>query len=323
MMGRCIDRAFVAGAFVAAVWAIPACGLIIGDRATLVVPDEASSGSPDARGEPSSEAGPGTDGAPAPTAIESSHLQLWLSADVGVECNGGRVVLWADRAPHHRDAAARFGQLPPQCGVHHLNQVDVPYFSAPKTAQPPNIIDETLDVDLSFLAGSYYTIFVVERRWTDYPDGSNHSNFVLGTTATDETKIAACGSVDNFALQLGYTYYNGWPSFVLDQGCNGLGAQVDHVPSPPPAQATIDSARLRLTDHAAWQNGALVQTRGNGQALYYASGGAIGRALVAQVSSGTDGRFQGDVAEIVAYDTALSDDERATLEGYLHTRWSL
>jgi hypothetical protein len=81
-----------------------------------------------------------------------SRLQLWLTADVGIMCASGRVTRWADQSGHGRDATLQMGQLGPLCQVtpqvHTANGWSLPYFSAPVSSTAPNIVDETLDVDL-------------------------------------------------------------------------------------------------------------------------------------------------------------------------------
>jgi hypothetical protein len=57
--------------------------------------------------------------------------------------------------------------------------------------------------------------------------------------------------------------------------------------------------------------------------LSTASDGAIGRALVQTTILGVDPRFRGDIAEVIVYDTALSDSDRAAVDTYLTNRWQV
>jgi hypothetical protein len=54
-----------------------------------------------------------------------------------------------------------------------------------------------------------------------------------------------------------------------------------------------------------------------------AAGGAIGRAVLQTTASPYDQRFNGDIAQVIVYDTALADADRSALEQYLARRWSI
>jgi hypothetical protein len=300
--------------------------------------NDSSGSTPDAAGDGGDAA---SRDASSPSTVAPDHLRLWLNASVGVACEDAsdasgtsRVTRWIDQSGRGDDATLARGQLGPQCHVapmaHAVHGVDLPYFSAPQTG---NVVDETLDVDLSFLAGSDYSIFVVERRWADYPDGAVlRGEFFLGTTVRPEEEgyAAACPTptsmigVVNEALQLGYTYYQGSPTIVFDQACNGLARPVASVPDPPPSMLreetfVLDSTRGR----ALWIQGFPVAAAPNTVPLAYAGGGAIGRALIATIAIGAEPRYRGDIAEVVVYDAALESAERGAVEAYLMAHWGI
>jgi hypothetical protein len=261
-----------------------------------------------------------SDGAPPPLLVAPTHLRLWLTADRGVTCTSGRVVKWADQSGAKDDATLRQNQLGPQCQLspdpHSINGTDVPYFSAPTSGSNPNVIDETLDVDLGFLAGGYYSLFVVERRTADYDAGTGAGQEVfLGTTVADETN-PTCQA--NTALAFGYVYYYGPVQLDLEQNCNGTSASVHGV---PPIAIKQDTAVFGPWGHGVWVNGNLLVVNSSTAALSLATKGAIGRGIAATTTGGTDWRFRGDIAEVLVYDTALGDVDRLSVEAYLKNHW--
>jgi hypothetical protein len=282
-----------------------------------------------------SDAGDASDAPPegsvSPLTVSPSHLKLWLNAAVGVQCASGRVNTWTDQSGNGNDATLLLRQLGPQCqvagGAHAANGVDLPYFSAPSSATP-NVVDETLDVNLDYLQNSSYTIFAVERRWADYALGSSNNEDIIGATwpSSIESANPSCSSgvPDNQDVFLGYIFYNGVPQIVLDQSCNNIIGNVDPVGSVPPAFLSVDTAKFDITQgHEIRMNGVLLVSDRDLNPPQSAQGGAIGRGLVKTTSTGLDPRFRGDIAEIVVYDAALSVSDRRAVEGYLRAHWQI
>jgi hypothetical protein len=283
----------------------------------------------------------GPDVLPGPSAIDPGHLRLWLTADRGMGCTavpstdggvGRRVTYWADQSGHSDDAFLMLGELGPRCevdgGAHAANGVQLPYFSAPQTG---NVIDETLDVDLSFLTSPAYTVFAVERRWADYSLNSpQYQESILGTSeppAVEAQNPQTCATVTpDQIFSLAYRYGDSALDLEFDQWCgvNIIYSGVSAVPSSPPAPLALDMVRLDPTSgHELWVDGDKVGTNTMTDPIVYASGGAIGRAFIVTTVSGQDMRFRGDIAEILAYDTALSDVDRVKVEAYLRGHWGL
>ena len=104
---------------------------------------------------------------------------LWLRVDLGLECEPyidghERVTAWRNQSGNARDAIARTGKPGPLCGAdgYAFNGVVDPLFAG----ENPDFASLILDVDLSSLVGSDYTIFVVERR-----RGTKYENYIVGT----------------------------------------------------------------------------------------------------------------------------------------------
>jgi hypothetical protein len=285
-------------------------------------------GAPDSSATPSDAA---TDAPTSPLSVAADHLGLWLTARQGVECSSGRVSTWHDQGPHHRDAAPKLGQLPPHCnvpgGAHAFSGIELPFFSAPNVADSgPNVIDETLDVDLSFLVGHEYTFFTVERRWAD--DATKDEELIFGTTippAQEQAILPCAAGPANVALFFGYTYYQpGAVLITLDQLCTELVGTDQFLASPPPAPLSEHTGRFDLSQgHAVWANGVPFAVNSDRSPLTSAVAGAIGRALYQTTIHNSDPRYRGDIAEVIVYDAALGDADRTAIEAYLRAQWKL
>jgi hypothetical protein len=254
-----------------------------------------------------------------PQSIEPDYLRLWLRADRGITCTAGRVAMWEDQSGRANNAWPQYGQLGPQCDLpnHVYNGVALPYFSAPKTQ---NIYDETLDVDLNCLVNVEYTLFVVERRWADYPDRSTSAEYTVGTTVQGASLANLDGGCAPGAFQFGYVYDGVGPQLVLDQGCSRAARMVTRVPSSGPADLTEETgAYSGAWGHGVWIAGSPVAFVNDQTELMTAYGGAVGRGIV--LDSTWDTRFRGDIAEIVIYDTSLSSAEMSQVETYLALHW--
>jgi hypothetical protein len=265
----------------------------------------------------------GADAGLALPTVAPSHLQVWLTADRGLRCTSDEVTAWLDQSGRGRDAT-RGTHKGPQCPqtLHALHGVNLPYFSSPGSSPPFN--DETLDLDLAFLANTDYTIFVVERRWADRTAASGGNEELIGTDAP--AGASGCPS-SGFQISLGYGFYDGYPALGYESLCyqpfTGTRGQAPATPAQPPAPATYDMLRLQQSAAASptvWQNGSKINggAASGGPATEFA-GGSIGRAF----STASENRFQGDIAEVVAFDTALSDDEAQQMGAYFKQHWGL
>lgn len=270
-------------------------------------------------------------GAPSqcPDAVRPLNLQLWLRADTGVQCTNGRVAQWADQSTYGRHAVpapARDGAgkaLAPQCGVDTLNGRPVLTFTAPPVApvtdgRPRYFGDETLSVDLAFLGQSDITVFAVEKRST-----ARAAQGILSLSGW--TSGLYCKDVDNRYFELGYLYDYQYDArlFGERQGCVKTSALIRPFDAAAPAQLsvfTFDDA----VGKEVFING-VSHVKGNGSdadkagIVGFPKNGVIGRGTDA---SG-DSRYTGVIAELIAFNAALTPAERTSVEAYLKRRWGL
>lgn len=266
-----------------------------------------------------------TDDAQAPL---SPRLRLWLTADVGLTCASQRVTRWADQSGHGDDAVVSQQQLGPACSIGHAAAgVDLPYFGDLPDAGMGGSIDGTLDVDLSFLANSDYTLFVVERRWADPPAGvAGRYESLIGTTLPPQAGAGCWNtSTPDQMVSFGYVFNGGTLDFSLDHHCDQIDVPLAWTPASPRAPLQIDTALFdAFHGGEVFQNGTAIASNATQKAASYAGGGGIGRVATESTDAGQlDGRFQGDIAEVLAYDKALDDAERGAVTAYLQRHWQL
>ena len=218
-------------------------------------------------------------------------LRVWLRADLGVQTDAaGNVSEWSDQSGSSNNATYNglnpFGELPPR-----LNP------SNPGIAGLPSIRFENqnaLEIDLSWLAGSDYTIFVVNGR-----DRFGLANFY----------IAGDSLLTDSNLVLGYEQEG---LLRLAHFINDLDAQVNPYMGQP--VWAMDTFRFDQDNgRDIFQDGKNVASDQSQTPLASNTGSTLGHFR----AFGTAYWFRGDLAEVVIYDRALSPFERLRIEAEL------
>lgn len=218
-------------------------------------------------------------------------LMVWLRADTGISAiAGGPVFSWADQSGEGNDALFNpvntHFELPPIL-------VD----SNPGAAGQSTVrFDNTnaLELNLEFLAGSDYTIFVVNGR-----DRFGLANFY----------IAGATAAPNRNLTLGYEQIG-----LLRQAhfANDLDAFVTNYDGSP-IWALDTFSFDQNVGRNLYQDGVLLASDDNLIPLIDNVGTTLGHFR----AFGPLFWFQGDLAEIVIYDRALTEIERRLVEAEL------
>ncbi|MFN2315371.1 MAG: hypothetical protein ABR551_02795 [Gemmatimonadales bacterium] len=219
----------------------------------------------------------------------SAGLRVWLQAGEGITAlNGGPVQQWADQSGNANHAVwtgGGMGELPPLYVASH-----------PAVRGQPTVRFDgasALEIDLTWLAGSDYTIIVVNGR-----DRAGLANFYI---AGDQVGI-------DRNLVLGYERTD-----LLRQAhfANDLDAVVEDY-----SGTEIWSLDTFLFAQAAgrtlYHNGASVATDNNVSPLLSNSGSTLGHFRAIPIYW-----FEGDLAEVIVYDRALSSSERLLVEAHL------
>jgi alpha-tubulin suppressor-like RCC1 family protein len=216
--------------------------------------------------------------------IPTSGLKLWLNAEAGLTRDvNSSISLWGDQSASGNSA------------VQAILSNEPTYVSAIVNGKPVvrfNGLSAFMDGTLSL--GSQVSMFVVASSG---PNGgykriiTNEFNFFMGT-----------GSDGLFA-----TFYGNGSAW------GGTGA-VSHGVGLTTGQFNILESVNNGTD-SAYVNGLLADSRTNAMSAF-SDGYELGRYPAGQY-------WDGDVAEILLYDRALSDSEKATVENYLNRRYNV
>ena len=271
-----------------------------------------------------------------PSQQNPAHLQLWLRSDLGVDCTGNRVSTWHDQSGHGRDAhRASYPDggvaLAPHCGGATLNSRPVISFTAPSGVSAP-YVDEVFNVDLSFVAGSDYTVLVVHRPL--YPISDNLGTGLLGAVQSKPLIISICKSnapaVNDGMFDLALVHgddagtvalqYDGFPHCVPYQSTEYA-----------PTAATIDVFEFsKLTGHTIIADGVTLfsgTAEGDDTLAVSADAGVLSPGVLGRDSDDglidhADTRYAGDIAEVIVYDAPLNS-ELGALSQYFKATWNL
>ncbi|MBS2031438.1 MAG: hypothetical protein JST54_26290 [Deltaproteobacteria bacterium] len=171
---------------------------------------------------------------------------------------------------------------------------------------------QDLDVDLSFLTNSDYTIVALVSRYGDtWLSNNQEGNYFIG---------AGVLTSQNNSLPYG-ALHAGWytdTDFRFSEFGNDADANV------PPNPVGSWQAQL-VTCRFSKQNGRTIYLDGNLAAfvsdttpLNAADQGAVGRGFLNDHASN---QFSGGIAELLVYSEALGDVDRAAVESFLRTKW--
>ena len=227
--------------------------------------------------------------------------QLWLdgadattlfkdgAGTIPVAVNGDTVALWKDKSGNNRDASQPTGAQQPLYNLVSNNGQSAVRFDG---------ADDLLNVDLSFLVGNQYTFFVVEGKRS-----TQNNNYFLGT-GTGAT---------NEGLHVGY---RGDTDYTLAQYANDL----EYVNGSLQLTSTqVFRTWLNMLDgagHTIFLNGTPVSSNGNTSPFLTANFGTVGRGF----TGGT--QYNGDIAEVIFFNSALTPSARQAVETYLFAKWN-
>lgn len=270
-----------------------------------------------------------TDTAPAcgvgcPANVEPTSLVLWISADVGVSCDQSsppRVTEWKDRRAGSTVTLTHVPQkFGPRCDGATLNGTSLPFFDRTTS----DIDNGVLQVDLTPLNDSDYTVFVVERRRT------GDARFILGTDVPSPLTVPgvcvdenAMNPNSHAAYQFGYqsaaVFEAGSYSFdPTSFDCNEASAPVSAFSTP---QAALEVDFLSQGDTHSLTIGSTTNASDDVDPMGDLMQGYLGRAF--NLPSTSDSRYLGEVAEVVIYNAALNSSDVTAVSNYLKARWGL
>jgi len=222
-------------------------------------------------------------------------LKVWLRAGSGISAaDGGPVLTWSDASGQANDAvwnaANVFGETPPTFDA-----------SNPGAGDKASVRFEgtnALELDLTFLAGADYTIFVVNAR-----DQYGLANFyIAGDTAAQDQNLV-----------LGYETPE-----VLRQAHFNRDLDAFVAPYTGTPLWALDTFRFSTSEGKnLFQDGVQLAYDTDTTPLFANTGTTLGHFR----AFGSLFWFVGDLAEVVVYDRALNDEERFRVEAELAGRY--
>lgn len=225
-----------------------------------------------------------------------SGSQLWLdAADTSTltTFSGSTVGTWADKSGNGRDATQTNNNFRPTAGANAVvGGLNVVTFDGS---------NDFLNVDLSFLAGSDYTIFAVEGR------NAAVSSYFLGTNnATATSRRLHVGYRTDTSLTLAHwsndtNYTNSNLAFSGTQEFHQLTFSLD---------STVAGKTIAVDGTVVANNS------GQKTQLIAADGGTVGRGPTNSVNY-----YNGGIGEIIIFASNLSEADRLIVQGYLQNKW--
>ena len=246
-----------------------------------------------------------------PAPIPTSGLQLWLKADAGVTLNGSKVSRWADQSGNGNNGVQLDAERQPLLVRDALNGKPVIRFDG---------TDDRLG-----LVGSKHmsqiSLFMVFRM---NPGGNEYDPIWIGDLDGD-------GSIWGVDLQSGYTGYS--PDVInVFSGMNsaveataprgavfGLWHNINVVTNGFINNTTLRADGVDAQVSLAANNMSISVPLGNptGTGVGGIAGGDALRPPFGRIAS------KCDVAEVILYDTVLSDSLRRSVEQYLAAKYGL
>lgn len=228
-----------------------------------------------------------------------SNLEIWLSCIRSPITKDGSnlITQWNDISGNDRHATDASASHQPTFGVNTINGINAINFAS----------GQYLDIDLSFLAGSDYTIYAVTRKTV--VSGGQKYYFI----STDYTP-----NLQNRCLHIGYF--------------NPISAKFDHYSNPcdcsiPGYSGTQNQLWVMRFESAV---GRYSQYISNNNSYTNTATGATSKLALINADSGkvgcgydTTNYFRDDIAEIIVFSTAHSTSQQQWMRTYLQSTWGM
>lgn len=223
-----------------------------------------------------------------------SNLVLWLAADGHVTlANGSNVATWFDQSSHSHNASQSSTNFQPTLVTNGLNGWPYLHFDA----STPN----TMSFTNVFLSGATAAEAIVVLRVVTNQPTSDRYLWNFGTSSSQGTvypRANGSSSVPAYAIK-----DNFGSSDQFDVG----------LPSIPITSFHLYDSLSQSNSWSSWLNG-IMQYTNDGNALNFGSAELGGFNAM--------GFFDGDIAEILMFNRALTSPERQTLGTYLNQKYA-
>jgi hypothetical protein len=231
-----------------------------------------------------------------------SGLSLWLKADAGVTLSGSNVTAWADQSGSGNNATVENSGEEPTF---------VSSFSNSKPAIQFNGTTQLLIVaDSSSLDFINTSIFIVLKRTGD-GTGNEITFMKNGSILTDDAVYWNCARLNN-----------GNSTFTLNVG--GSRPDLDTNTDLTSGNPTILELTYNGTDSFIYTNGSQTATYSEPTGSIETTSGSLQIGGYNKSFNNPGGElFNGQIAEIVMYNRAVTGTERQQVEAYLNTKYAI
>lgn len=238
-----------------------------------------------------------------PSAFNEATLGLWLDADDArtISLNAGNVSRWNDKSGNGRDVSQAVAANQPLYSIRSLNSRNVVAFDGNN--------DGLLNLSAALLQSvSGASVFAVSRR--------------TANNATNATIINITGAAQAARIGLGYRESGG-----ANQGFFAGGRRLDADSFQGVNNATFVAGYAingAIFNYQAADLRIFEQGTETGQRVFQTSGvtsAGNGQLAIGVNVNGVSFPLNGDIAEIVLTQTAVSTEQRQRIEGYLAHKW--
>lgn len=219
-------------------------------------------------------------------------LTRWFDAALGVTLVSGFVSEWADQSGNGEDATQSTASQRPTVVASGLN--GHPVLRWPSTG------NVELEVDLTFMAGSDFTVYSVMQR-----SSNKTTNYFTGNVS---------GGVTNASLHIGWSTNT---LFKFGFWGNDSNVTVPAFTSATPVIGQFTFSQTRGKEVQVFEGGVsyTVDMPAQTTPLTSVTSGRIGCAV--------GGTFFGDIAELLYWNRALTDAEEVVMNNYLANKYGI
>lgn len=223
-----------------------------------------------------------------------SGLSLWLRADAGITQGGGRVSAWADQSSGGNSVSQSFSAYQPSLVSDSGNGKSAIRFGTGNNAMK--------SAGRAISGATAFTCLAVVKYNSQSLPTTDQYIFWNGNDTSNS----------------GYGLYIDTTGYLTANWADYSGYLSDSGPINP-GQWYVISARWSSNQHKLWINGVSAGTSSKSGSNFTAGAFAVGNRATSTNYNG-DG-FNGDIQEVVIYNRALSDTEKAGVESYLSQRY--
>lgn len=254
-----------------------------------------------------------------------SNLALWLRADLGVTEVAGRVSVWADQSGNGRDATQGTAANRPEKVTNVLNGQPIIRFESDPSILAFNLLSTSAFNTFPSNNGSLF--FVCRRLVTG--DDFGHIVGTFDGVNTGDSKWDVSFNID--VTDSNYKYYT-FEYNLFYPGEGGIGTSLTPTGDAKKYGWTNEFLIFYMQKSSSnnafiWHNGKEVDSA-NGNPITLPGGAPLSLPLnigcdTLNVGPDTTSGLNGDIAEIILFDRALTDIERQQVEQYLSKRYAI